>query len=151
VTATRDTRFEHVLDSAAMTRFQIGVVLLCALVAMLDGFDAQSIAFAAPEIATEWALPRSAFGLVFSIGVFGGLIGAVAGGSISDRIGRRPVLLCSVALFALRPSLPRSPCRCLGWLGYDSSLASAWGRHCPGWSRSPPSTHPRGCGQWPWH
>jgi AAHS family 4-hydroxybenzoate transporter-like MFS transporter len=101
MTATRDTRFEYVLDSAAMTRFQIGVVLLCALVAMLDGFDTQSIAFAAPDIATEWALPASAFGLVFSIGVFGGLIGAVAAGSISDRIGRRPVLLCAVALFAL--------------------------------------------------
>jgi MFS family permease len=95
MTAARDTRFEYVLDSAAMTRFQIGVVLLCALVAMLDGFDTQSIAFAAPDIATEWALPASAFGLVFSIGVFGGLIGAVAAGSISDRIGRRPVLLCA--------------------------------------------------------
>jgi AAHS family 4-hydroxybenzoate transporter-like MFS transporter len=99
--STTNVGLDAVLERARLSRFQVGVVVMCGLVALLDGFDTQSIAFAAPDIARDWDVASSAFGLVFGIGLFGGLVGAVISGPLSDRIGRRPVLLSAVALFGV--------------------------------------------------
>jgi MFS transporter, AAHS family, 4-hydroxybenzoate transporter len=40
----------------------IGAVVLCALVALLDGFDTQMIGFVAPLISREWSVELAAFG-----------------------------------------------------------------------------------------
>ena len=89
------------LDSAGFGRYQCFVVFVCALIAMLDGFDTQVIGFLAPSIAADWKVPLPAFGPVFSIGLFGGLLGAVIFGNLADRIGRRRVLIITVCLFAI--------------------------------------------------
>ena len=39
------------IDNARFSPFQVFVTALCAFIAMLDGFDTQSIAFVAPVIA----------------------------------------------------------------------------------------------------
>jgi AAHS family 4-hydroxybenzoate transporter-like MFS transporter len=96
--AKRD--LESIIDSSPLSRFQIVIIALCALVAMMDGFDTQSIAFVAPEIAAAWHVAPAAFGPVFGIGLFGGLLGAMAFGVASDRFGRKPMLLVAVLLFA---------------------------------------------------
>lgn len=80
---------------------QVGVALLCALVAMCDGFDTQAIAFVAPVIAHQWAIEPGAFGPVFSAGLAGLALGAFAFGSLADRIGRRAVIFLCVALFGV--------------------------------------------------
>jgi AAHS family 4-hydroxybenzoate transporter-like MFS transporter len=85
---------------ARLSRFQVTAIVLCALVAVLDGFDTQSISLAAPGIAAAWRLPAADFGVVFSLGLLGSLIGSVISGFVSDRLGRRPVLLAAVALFS---------------------------------------------------
>ena len=91
---------ESIIDSAPLSRFQMAVIVLCALVALLDGFDTQSIAFVAPEIMQTWRVDASAFGPVFGAGLLGGMIGAMGFGIAGDRHGRRPTLLLAVALFA---------------------------------------------------
>lgn len=92
---------ESVIDSSRVGRFQIVIVALCALVAMMDGFDTQSIAFVAPEIIHGWHVAPSAFGIVFGAGLFGGLIGAVIFGAAGDRFGRRRTLIPAMILIAL--------------------------------------------------
>ena len=82
-------------------RYRIHIFVLCGIVAMLDGFDTQSIAFVAPEIAAAWSVPAAQFGPVFGIGIFGGLIGALVLGAAGDRYGRKIVLLVSMLIFAL--------------------------------------------------
>jgi AAHS family 4-hydroxybenzoate transporter-like MFS transporter len=93
--------FDSVLDSARLGRFRLGVIVSCALVAMIDGFDTQAIGLVAPDIAADWGVNAATFGLVFGIGLFGGLVGAFLFGLTSDRYGRRPNLLVAVGLFGV--------------------------------------------------
>lgn len=91
---------ESIVDASRLSRSQVWIILLCALIALLDGFDTQAIAFVAPAIAAAWAVEPSAFGPVFGAGLFGGLAGAVLLGTASDRFGRKPTLVAAVLLFA---------------------------------------------------
>ncbi|MET8824377.1 MFS transporter [Streptomyces sp. NPDC004610] len=77
------------------------VIALCAAVALVDGFDTQAISLAAPAIGAEWQVDPHSFGTVFSVGLLGGLVGAMAAGVIGDRVGRRPLVLFGVLEFAL--------------------------------------------------
>ena len=92
---------EELIDASSLSPPQWIVIGLCALVAMIDGFDTQSIGLAAPDIAAAWSVPVGQFGPVFSAGLFGGLLGATLFGAIADRLGRKPALLIAVASFGL--------------------------------------------------
>jgi MFS transporter, AAHS family, 4-hydroxybenzoate transporter len=76
-------------------------IVLCAAVALLDGFDTQAISLAAPAIGKAWHLKSSAFGPVFGIGLFSGLIGATVAGVVGDRIGRKPLVAFGVPVFGV--------------------------------------------------
>jgi len=77
------------------------VIIICLLMAVLDGFDAQTIGYAAPAIGAELGVTPAAFATVFSVGLLGMALGSVLFGSLADRIGRRTVILLCVAVFAL--------------------------------------------------
>ncbi|WP_186050881.1 3-(3-hydroxy-phenyl)propionate transporter MhpT [Burkholderia gladioli] len=74
---------------------------LCFAIALLEGLDLQSVGVAAPRMAREFGLSVSQMGIAFSAGTFGLLPGAMLGGRLADRIGRKRVLIASVALFGL--------------------------------------------------
>lgn len=77
------------------------VVFVCVLVAFLDGFDVQLISFMAPAISRELQIEKDLFGLIFSAGIGGMLVGMVGQGPLSDRFGRKPMALISIALFGI--------------------------------------------------
>lgn len=79
--------------------FRIRILLLCALVALFDGFDTQAIAFVAPSIAAEWGLNVGAFGPVFGAGLFGLTLGALVFGPVADRVGRKAVIVGATLWF----------------------------------------------------
>src|SRR6478752_1401831 len=89
------------IDDRGLSRFQIAVVVLCALVAMLDGADTTSIAIAASTIAGLLNFPVSAFGLVFAAGTLGAMLGAMTFGPLADRFGRKRLLVVSTVLFGI--------------------------------------------------
>jgi len=91
---------DEVIDSSRLGRFQLLVIALCALMVMIDGFDTQVIGMVAPAIAAAWHVAPAAFGPVFGVGLFGGLIGVVTLGSAGDRFGRKPVLVAAILVFA---------------------------------------------------
>jgi AAHS family 3-hydroxyphenylpropionic acid transporter len=76
-------------------------VVLCALAALCEGIDLQAAGVAAAGIGSEFKLSAGQLGTFFSASTFGLFIGALIGGRLSDTVGRRTVLVASVALFGL--------------------------------------------------
>ncbi|MCF8505820.1 MAG: MFS transporter [Caulobacter sp.] len=80
------------------TRIAIG---LCLLAAMIEGFDIASMGVAAPTMMPSLGLSKPEAGWAFSASLLGLMFGAAFAGTLSDRIGRKPVLLASVTVFGL--------------------------------------------------
>ena len=74
---------------------------LCFLVALMEGLDLQAAGIAAVGIAQAFALDKMQMGWIFSAGILGLLPGALVGGMLADRYGRKRILIASVALFGL--------------------------------------------------
>jgi AAHS family 3-hydroxyphenylpropionic acid transporter len=77
------------------------VVLICFLIAAIEGYDIQAFGVVSPKMAPELGLNPSQQGWAGSAAMIGLVIGAFGGGWIADRIGRKPVLMVSVALFGV--------------------------------------------------
>lgn len=82
-------------------RRQIELVVLCAAVIFLDGFDAQALGYVAPVLIRSWDIGPGAFAPAFSASLFGMMIGALSLGPLADYWGRRRVIIWSTALFGL--------------------------------------------------
>ncbi|BAM87550.1 4-hydroxybenzoate transporter [Bradyrhizobium oligotrophicum S58] len=89
------------IDRLPIGKFQIRVLLICAAVLFVDGFDTQAIGYVAPALAQEWKLTRGALGPVFSAGLFGLMLGAIAFGTLADRVGRKRIIVIATAAFGL--------------------------------------------------
>jgi AAHS family 3-hydroxyphenylpropionic acid transporter len=74
---------------------------LCYLVAALEGLDLQAAGVAAPKLAPAMGLSSDQLGWFFSASTFGLMLGAAIGGRLSDRFGRKAVLVASVVVFGL--------------------------------------------------
>src|SRR5580704_16360672 len=89
------------IDRHPVTGFQIGVLILCMLVAALDGFDTQAIGYTAPAIAAVIHLPMPQFGQVGSAGLVGAAIGALSFGPFADVFGRKWFMIIAMIVFAI--------------------------------------------------
>jgi AAHS family 3-hydroxyphenylpropionic acid transporter len=77
------------------------LILTCALVMLLEGFDIQAMGIAAPVLMPLLKLDPVQAGEIFSGGQVGVVLGALIGGGLSDLWGRRNILLISVLVFGL--------------------------------------------------
>jgi MFS transporter, AAHS family, 4-hydroxybenzoate transporter len=81
--------------------FQKGIMVLIGGVVFMDGFDVQAIGFVAPALTLDWHIDPIALGPIFGAGLLGMLVGSMLLSILSDRVGRRPVLVGSTAFFSL--------------------------------------------------
>lgn len=89
-------------------------IAMCLATAVLEGYDVQAFGIAAPKLVAALGLGPAQQGNAASVAMVGLVIGAFAGGKIADRIGRRPVLIVSAALFGL----------CSIWTGLSTDFVS---------------------------
>jgi AAHS family 4-hydroxybenzoate transporter-like MFS transporter len=95
------SRVELALENQRIGALQIRVALLCGLVQVCDGYDLNSIAWAAPSLIKLWGLTPPAFTMAFLWSSIGIMVGALSAGPLGDRFGRKPVLVTSLAIFGI--------------------------------------------------
>jgi MFS transporter, AAHS family, 3-hydroxyphenylpropionic acid transporter len=77
------------------------VLILCAIVILLEGFDIQAAGVSATKLGAAFKLTDPQVGSFLSASAFGIFISAILGGLLADRFGRRPVVAIGVTLFGL--------------------------------------------------
>src|SRR6201993_632438 len=67
--------------------------LIVGIATFFDAYTILAIAFAMPQLVTDWNLAPAEVGMIISAGYVGQLLGAILFGSLAERIGRLKTLL----------------------------------------------------------
>ena len=97
---SQKNKITQILDQG-FSFYQCLVILLCFLIALLDGFDTQAVAFTGPAIIEAFDLEAKALAPVLTAGIIGMTVGAMVMGILGDRWGRRNTLMACVLVFGL--------------------------------------------------
>ncbi len=89
------------LRDGPMTMMQAGVVTICTLLNMIDGFDVLAISFTAPLIAKEWNVDPVSLGVLLSAGLAGMAAGSLFLSPLADLVGRRAVVVLCTAIISI--------------------------------------------------
>lgn len=98
---TRTVDIKAFIDQRPISAYQWVVVAICFMIVATDGMEVAIMGYVTPSILAEWGISRSIFGIVISAAPVGMMIGALLGGPLSDRFGRKPVLIVAVLIFGL--------------------------------------------------
>lgn len=90
---TRGTTVQQLVDAAQLGGLHYRVLVLCALVLMLDGYDLAAMGIALPAITKSLGIAPAEFGPALSASFVGVAIGSLLGGPFGDRYGRRLAIL----------------------------------------------------------
>src|ERR1700759_5042325 len=78
-------------DGRPVSAMQWRVLGICGLCMVIDGFDVQAMAYAAPALIKAWGTSRSVLGPVFAAGLLGMFAGSLVLAGFSDKVGRPPM------------------------------------------------------------
>ena len=92
------------------------VVFLGFLLNLADGIDVVAMSVTAPSVANAWGLERAVLGPLFSAALIGMAIGAAGLAPLSDRLGRRLLLVAAMSLVGLSMLA-------VGWIENTASVA----------------------------
>ncbi|MGA6877426.1 MULTISPECIES: MFS transporter [Acinetobacter] len=92
---------QNFIDSIPLSRLQKVIIVLCFLVAAMDGFDIAAVGFIAPALIAEWSLSPADLAPLFLSGVFGLMLGAFMFGPLADKFGRKRIIIWSVIIFGI--------------------------------------------------
>lgn len=92
---------QQVIDDSPFSRLHWVLIVLGFLVLAIDGFDTAAMGYIAPTLSTEWGIAKQDLGPVLSAALLGLSLGALIAGPVSDRIGRKRVLVFSCLFFGL--------------------------------------------------
>lgn len=113
--ASRVVDIVELVDRSRLTGPQLVVFGLCAVCMIMDGFDVQAMAYAAPALIQDWRIPKASLGPVFGAGLFGIMVGSLALSIVADKLGRRPVLIGAM-LFVAAATLATASASSIGEL-----------------------------------
>jgi AAHS family benzoate transporter-like MFS transporter len=91
------------MEQKTTERRRIRLFALCGLLILFDGFDLTVYGAILPDLLKQkgWGMTPAMAARAGSLTLFGMMVGALIAGTLCDRIGRRKVVLASVAGFSL--------------------------------------------------
>jgi len=101
VKALQKVEVDKLIDERPLSRLQMTVILLCAFVIFLDGYDIQTLAVSINWLAPDWHLTRSDFTLPQTTALLGYASSAAFVAGLGDRWGRRPILIIATAVMGI--------------------------------------------------
>ena len=90
------TDVRALIDSSRVTSAQVGIIVVCLMMNMLDGMDVMVISYSAPSLQEEWGFSAQSLGVVFSAALLGMAIGSFFLAPWADIIGRRNLMLICI-------------------------------------------------------
>src|SRR6516164_9302492 len=89
------------IERLPLSSWQIRTRIIVGTATFFDAFDALAITYVLPAVVPTWKLTPGAISWLISAGFLGQLLGALVGGALAERIGRRPVIVVAVLWFGL--------------------------------------------------
>ncbi len=83
-----------------LTRSHFRALSILIALFIFDLIDIGTLATVAPAVRAQWGLSIEALGLLTSTTFVGMAFGAMVGGRVADRVGRRPTLITAVFIFS---------------------------------------------------
>ncbi|HGM5487357.1 TPA: MFS transporter [Serratia marcescens] len=99
--STSELNIQQAIDDSKFSLFHWTLIILGFLILAIDGFDTAAMGYIAPSVAKDWGIVKQDLGPVLSAALLGLSLGALIAGPISDRIGRKRVLVFSCLFFGL--------------------------------------------------
>jgi AAHS family 4-hydroxybenzoate transporter-like MFS transporter len=85
----------------AVPAIRWNVLSVAVVAAMVEGYDAQVLAYVAPLITREWSLPPGTFRGTFTIGLVGLALGCLFIAPLADRLGRKWIIIGSTLSYGV--------------------------------------------------
>src|SRR6266571_9058021 len=92
---------DAVINASRISRLQIMVGVLGALILFVDGFNTQVIGYIAPQIAKNWNISRDVLGWILAADKVGLLIGYLFIAPLSGYFGHKRVSIGCIVFFGL--------------------------------------------------
>ncbi|NLW07840.1 MAG: MFS transporter [Clostridia bacterium] len=89
------------LEYLPLSRVHYKILLVCGIGWLFDAMDVGLISFVLPAVGDEWQLSGAQMGALGSIGLLGMGLGAVFGGTLGDRWGRKRVFTYTLIFYGL--------------------------------------------------
>jgi AAHS family 4-hydroxybenzoate transporter-like MFS transporter len=87
------------IESQKANWFRVSIVIWACAIMLMEGYDIQVLAYAAPSIIKAWHIKPSYFGPIFGFSLFGYMLGATVLSNFADRMGRKKIILGGIFLF----------------------------------------------------
>lgn len=93
--------FSEAISRQPIRRWSVIAFVICMLVLICDGMDAQLLGIVAPKVIEDFGVDRGTFGLAMSAALVGFGLGSWGGGWLGDTVGRRWALALATVVFSL--------------------------------------------------
>lgn len=92
---------KQMIDGATLNKSHFKAFLTCIVSLTFDGYDLVVFGATIPILLATWHMSPATAGLIGSYAFAAGIFGAISGGYLGDRWGRKKSIILSVGIFAL--------------------------------------------------